>query len=107
MIIWTWCAHSLRYWWSVSQLLARVTAEGGEWWPWTREYVQQGDMERSFLRHLITVDTQLTTLDADNTLAILMVRSSFHGTHKFIVLFTSSLLTGLFRTVSLKCAPFR
>ena len=46
-----------RYWFSITQLLARARKE--EAWPWTEEYIYRGDMERSFLRHLFEVDPHL------------------------------------------------
>lgn len=64
----------------MTQLLERVEAEGGEWWPWTREYVMAGDMERSFLRHLLSTDDHLEAMAAQAKVLVIQVSTLCHTT---------------------------
>jgi hypothetical protein len=49
-----------RYWLSISHLMARACEE--DMWPWNCDHVLSGDMERSFLRHLMEVDDHLSVI---------------------------------------------
>ena len=63
-----------------------MDAEGGECWPWTRQYVQNGDMERSFLRYLLTTDPQLRALGAENKISVILV-SIYNDTRFTVILY--------------------
>ena len=61
-----------RYWVSIGELLERVRG-GGEWWPWTVDHVLTGDMERSYLAHLLEVDSHLSALGGQESILVLHV----------------------------------
>ena len=62
----------------MSYLISRATIEQS--WPWTVDYVQSGDMERSFLRHLLDVDPHLS--DNKDKLIVMQV-SNIHMLRKY------------------------
>ena len=63
-----------RYWMSMEELLKEVGMQGGEeWWPWTTSHIHSGDMERSFLNHLLSADTQVQAINTYNNIHVLHV----------------------------------
>lgn len=64
-----------RYWMSIEELLKEVSMQGGdEWWPWTTSHIHSGDMERSFLNHLLSTDPQVLANNTNNNIHVLHVR---------------------------------
>ena len=60
---------------SVDELLNEVSMQGGEeWWPWTTSHIHSGDMERSFLNHLLSSDAQVLAINKNNNIHVLHVR---------------------------------
>ena len=69
--------------------MKEVSVQGGEeWWPWTTSYIHSGDMERSFLNHLLSTDTQVIAINSNNNIQVLHVRTSLicGGHNRFIPL---------------------
>eukprot|EP00731_Ephydatia_muelleri_P019146 Em0011g1186a len=61
-----------RYWLSVEELIAHVHKMGADsWWPWTRETVMQGDMERSYMWHLLMEDSHCRHLGGAHLITVL------------------------------------
>ena len=73
--------------------MANVRRMGGEsWWPWTRDGVVQGDMERSYMWYLLSEDSH----------------SQFVGGAKLInVLQVSHLQVHMSHLTSLMCCSMR
>ena len=64
-----------RYWMSTEELLKEASMQGSEeWWPWTSSHIHSGDMERSFLNHLLSTDPQVLAINTDNNIHVLHVR---------------------------------
>lgn len=59
-----------RYWLSVECLLAHVQGSS-QWWPWTREHVLTGDMERSYLSYLLEADPHARALQQHSNIFVL------------------------------------
>ncbi len=58
-----------RYWVSVTELLKRVRL----WWPWTSEHVLAGDLERSYVAHLLKADSHLLSVGGCGSIVVLHV----------------------------------
>lgn len=43
------------------------------WWPWTKEHIVSGDMERSFLAFILATDADILTLNTNNNIQVLHV----------------------------------
>ncbi len=62
---------------SIEELLKEVSVQrqgGEEWWPWTTSHIHSGDMERSFLNHLLSTDAQVLAINTNNNIHVLHVR---------------------------------
>jgi hypothetical protein len=70
---------------SIEELLKEVSVQrlqGGEgWWPWTTSHIHSGDMERSFLNHLLSTDAQVLAINTNSNIHVLHVRTSSYVTY--------------------------
>ena len=53
-----------------------VKASVDDWWPWTEDYIYTGDMERSFLRYLLSADSHIDSVQGEDKIVVMQVRSS-------------------------------
>ena len=60
----------------MDELVSEACLDGEEWWPWTRMHIHSGDMERSFLNHLLSTDTQVLAINTNDNIHILHVRAT-------------------------------